>query len=129
MREPRWVQIEVIKAIHTRQINEHGGIHGIRDTSLLQSAMDAPKNSFHYGAESIIAMAAKYAYSLASNHPFADGNKRTAYICMRLFLKLNGYDISADGKEKIHLMTSIASGTMSVEAITAWLNDHLIDLK
>ena len=129
MIEPRWVQVEVIKAIHVRQINEHGGIHGIRDDSLLHSAMDAPKNSFHYGVESVIELAAKYAYSIASNHPFADGNKRISYICMRLFLKLNGYDISADGEEKIRLMTSIAAGTMTVEAITVWLNDHLIDLK
>ncbi len=128
MREPRWVLLDVAKAVHARQIGEHGGIHGIRDESLLSSAIDAPKNSFHYGVTSLPELAAKYAQALASNHPFADGNKRTAYICMRLFLKLNGYDIKADGAEKVRLMTLVAAGEMSVEAIAAWLHEHLVEV-
>lgn len=127
MTEPYWIQVEVVKAIHARQINEHGGIHGIRDESLLYSALDAPKNSFHYEVTSIVKLAAKYAYAIASNHPFSDGNKRTAYICMRLFLRLNGYDIQSDDKEKVRLMTAIAAGQMKVDAIVEWLNKHTCD--
>jgi death-on-curing protein len=128
MNEPKWIELDVIKAVHVRQISEHGGVHGIRDESLLHSAVDAPKNSFYYGVSSLIELAAKYAHTLASNHPFVDGNKRTAYICMRLFLKLNGYDIQANSEEKIHLMLSIAAGKMTVESITLWISKNSIKL-
>jgi death on curing protein len=128
MSELRWVQAEVVNAIHARQINEHGGVHGIRDASLLHSALDAPRNSFHYGVSSLTELAAKYVHALASNHPFADGNKRTAYICMRLFLQLNGYDITATGAEKVHLMTAIAAGEMEHAAIAEWLDAHVMEV-
>jgi len=127
MIEPNWVNIDVIKAIHIRQIQEHGGLHGIRDEKLLISALNAPKNTFLYEKVNLITLAAKYLYSLSSNHPFVDGNKRTAYICMRLFLKLNGKDFKATEEEKIELMINVASQRHKDDEIIDWLKQHILD--
>lgn len=127
MSEPKWIDHKVVLAIHARQIKEHGGVHGLRDEQLLHSSLDAPKNSYHYEKSNIIVLAAKYVHSLAGNHPFADGNKRTAYICMRLFLQMNGKDIQATGEEKIRLMVDIASSALSVADIALWIEKHQKD--
>lgn len=127
MREPLWVSEAVIRAIHVRQIEEHGGRHGIRDENLLLSAIKAPINSFHYSKISLHALAAKYLTTLTGNHPFIDGNKRTAYICMRLFLKLNGHDIEASSEEKYELMMKLAASGISPEAVEEWIEQHLIE--
>jgi len=127
MIEPNWVNIDVIKAIHTRQIQEHGGLHGIRDEKLLISALNTPHNTFLYEKADLITLASKYLYSLSSNHPFVDGNKRTAYICMRLFLKLNGKDFKATEEEKIELMINVASQRYKDDEIIDWLKQHILD--
>jgi len=127
MIEPNWVNIDVIKAIHIRQIQEHGGLHGIRYEKLLISALNAPKNTFLYEKADLITLAAKYLYSLSSNHPFVDGNKRTAYTCMRLFLKLNGKDFKATEEEKIELMINVASQRHKDDEIIDWLKQHILD--
>lgn len=125
MKEPTWVEPDVAKAIRIRQIKEHGGVHGIRDASLLKSALGAPKNFFLYENASLIELAARYVHLLAPNHLFADGNKRTAYVCMPLFLKLNGLDIAATDEEKIGLMMRVAEGSAGFEAIVAWLEHRV----
>jgi len=116
---------EVAKAVHDRQIKEHGGVYGMRNEALLISALDAPKNSYFYADASLPRIAAIYAFSIASNHPFTDGNKRTAYICMRLFLKLNGLDFLATDEEKVHLMMDVAKGTTAVDEIEVWISDRI----
>jgi len=126
MSEPKWVDIEVVKAIHTRQIQEHGGLHGIRDEKLLISALYAPQNSFLYEKSDLITLASKYLFTMSSNHPFVDGNKRTAYICMRLFLKLNGKDFKANDKEKIDLVINVASQKYKEREIIDWLKQHIL---
>ncbi|MGL5074500.1 MAG: type II toxin-antitoxin system death-on-curing family toxin, partial [Waterburya sp.] len=93
MSVPIWVEEEVVIAIHLRQLAEHGGSDGIRDRGLLESALFRPRNLFNYGNSTIFDLAAAYGYGITSNHPFIDGNKRTSYVVMRTFLKLNGYDI------------------------------------
>ena len=85
MEEPAWIQDNVVLAIHNRQLAEHGGAPGVRDRGSLESALDAPKNRWLYEKCSIEELAACYTFHLAKNHPFIDGNKRTAYVCMRLF--------------------------------------------
>ncbi len=125
MNEPKWINVSLIKMIHDQQIKEHGGLYGIRDEKLLLSALDAPKNNFYYSNDvSLNFLASKYVYTLANNHPFIDGNKRSAYICMRLFLKLNSSDIIASAEEKILLMINIASSKYSIKDINNWLDSH-----
>ena len=125
MTEPVWIRDDVVLALHDRQLAEHGGAVGIRDPGLLDSALNAPKQLFHYEQADRVRLSAAYGFSLASNHPFVDGNKRTAYVCMRLFLKLNGLDIQADKAEKIRVTLDLAAGKITREALETWLRDHL----
>ncbi len=124
-KEPVWILEETVHALHNRQLDEHGGGEGIRDLGLLDSALNAPKNKFHYEKADIPELAASYAFSLAKNHPFVDGNKRTAYVCMRLFLKLNGKDIDATREEKVRIMLDLARGAVDQSELTNWINKHL----
>ncbi len=127
--EPTWILDEVIVAIHNRQLAEHGGGTGLRDKGLLESALNAPKTKFHYEQSSIEACAACYAFSIAKNHPFVDGNKRTAYICMLLFLKLNGYELEATTEEKIKIMLNLAAGNVDQSELSEWLKKHSVKIK
>ncbi len=121
MAGPFWLRSDVVSAIHNRQLAEHGGPIGIRDEGLLESALAAPENRWRYERCSIPELAACYAFHLAGNHPFIDGNKRTAYVCMRLFLQLNGMDLVADGQEKIRLMMDLSAGRLSFDEFAAWV--------
>ncbi len=125
MEEPVWIRNNVVLAIHNRQLAEHGGASGVRDQGLLESALDAPKNRWLYENCSIEELAACYAYHLAKNHPFIDGNKRTAFVCMRLFLKLNGLDIEADNQEKVLSMLDLAAGEKALEELAAWIRSRM----
>jgi death on curing protein len=121
-----WIQDEVVLAIHRSQLAEHGGSEGIRDEGLLQSALCRPKNLLAY-AESppdIADLAAAYGYGIVKNHPFVDGNKRTAYIVMRTFLKLNGYDIQANDEEKYQIWIDLAIGKLSAIELAEWIRSH-----
>ncbi len=125
MKEPTWIRDDVAAALHARQLAEHGGAPGIRDKGLLESALGAPRQLFHYEKADAVALAAAYGFSLASNHPFVDGNKRTAYVCMRLFLKLNGCDINASKEEKIRIMLDLAAGKTDRDGLEGWLRAHV----
>lgn len=125
MSEPLWIRDDVVSAIHKRQLAEHGGALGVRDEGLLQSALAAPKNRWHYEKCGIAELAACYAFHLANNHPFVDGNKRTAYVCMRLFLQLNGVDLTADKQEKIRVMLDLSAGKLSFDELTAWVASRI----
>lgn len=125
---PIWIRDDVVLALHSRQLAEHGGATGIRDPGLLDSALNAPKHQFHYERAGTVALAASYGYSLAKNHPFVDGNKRAAYVCMRLFLKLNGHDLEATKEEKIQIMLDLAAGKIDKSALTDWLRVHAIQV-
>jgi len=127
MIEPIWVRDDVVLAIHQRQLAEHGGGTGIRDAGLLDSALNKPKNQFHYNdpKPSIAAMAASYAYAIACNHPFVDGNKRTAYIVCQLFLSLNGYVLTAPPADKYQIFINLASGKLSDTKLSAWISENI----
>jgi death-on-curing protein len=105
---------------------EHGGLEGIRDEGLLQSALCRPKNLLAYSESppDMAALAAAYAYGIVKNHPFVDGNKRTAYVVMRTFLKLNGYDIQASSEEKYQIWIDLAAGKLSEEELAEWIRAH-----
>lgn len=128
MKEVVWVKDETVLAIHHRQLEEHGGLEGIRDQGLLQSALYRPKNLFAYTElpPDIASLAASYAWGIVKNHPFFDGNKRTAYVVVRTFLKLNGYDLQASNQEKYQTWIDLAANKLSEEQLAEWIRNHLI---
>ncbi len=126
MQDVIWIRDEVVLAIHSRQLAEHGGLEGIRDEGLLQSALCRPKNLLAY-AESppdVVDLAAAYGYGIVKYHPFVDGNKRTAYIVMRTFLKLNGHDLQASDEEKYQIWIDLATGGLSEIELAEWIRNH-----
>ena len=124
MSEPIWVLAESVKAIHKRQIAEHGGDAGIRDSGLLESALAKPKNTFFYakGKSSIPDLAAAYAYAIAKNHPFIDGNKRVAFVVSMLFMTLNGWKVAASQDMLYATFRDLAAGKISEEQLVLWFN-------
>ena len=127
MTEPIWILDEAVTAIHRRQIAEHGGIDGIRDAALLESALSKPLNLYHYASPkpSLAQLAASYAYGIARNHAFLDGNKRTAFVICRLFLKLNGKNLSASSADKYQTFIKLAAGELTEEELAAWIESHI----
>lgn len=124
MEQITWVSEDVVLAIHKRQIAEHGGLIGVRDEHLLKSALNNPLNRHHYSdapKPSVVALAANYAYSLCKNHPFLDGNKRTAFVVCELFLRLNGFCLQATPVEKYQFFVQLAAGEISEEDFCGWL--------
>ena len=123
--EPGWLEVELALAIHDRQLAEHGGGAGLRDAGALESALARPVNKWTYGEEDRCVLAAAYAYGIARNHPFADGNKRTAWVFARLFLRLNGQSISFTPREAIEMVMALAAGELTEEALADWFRARL----
>ncbi|MHC4953207.1 MAG: type II toxin-antitoxin system death-on-curing family toxin [Planctomycetota bacterium] len=130
MAEPLWIEPAVVLAIHRRQLSEHGGLDGTRDAGLLESALARPRNVFAYapGEPDFAALAAAYAFGIARNHPFIDGNKRTAYVVCRTFLVLNGHDVVATREDKYVTFLDLAAGELSEEELGAWVRARLVEL-
>lgn len=122
-----WVGKPLALAIHDRQLAEHGGICGVRDEKLLESALGRPQQCFAYGdpTPDLAALAASLAFGLARNHPFVDGNKRTAHVCYRVFLALNGIDVEANDEEKYLTTLALAEGKLTEADFAQWLRHHL----
>ena len=131
MIEPIWINLRVIKAFHDRQINEHGGLLGLRDEGLLLSALSRAENTFHYSdpKPDLAELAAAYGFGLAKNHPFNDAYKRTALIAMRLFLKLNGYDLAASPEDKYKTIIRVAASDISEDELAQWIRKNLEKMK
>lgn len=129
MKEPAWIREDVVLAIHRRQLAEHGGSQGVRDPGLLDSALARPKNLVAYSdaqdGPDLATLAASYAWGLVRNHPFVDGNKRTAYVVCRTFLLLNGRDLEASSEEKYLTFLRLAEGRLSEQELASWIRDHL----
>jgi death-on-curing protein len=122
-----WVADSVVFAIHETQLAEHGGIVGIRDEGLLSSALARPLNLHAYGeTPDAASLAAAYAFGIARNHPFLDGNKRTAFVVMELFLNLNGWNLDAADEECILTMMALAAGDLREEALAAWVRAQIV---
>lgn len=120
--EPVWVREDTALAIHQRQLAEHGGLGGVRDMGLLQSALARPQHMFHYRPDiSLAELAAAYGFGIAKNHAFVDGNKRSALALTDLFLMLNGFEIIASAEENYRAIIALAEGTWGEEAYAAWL--------
>lgn len=122
----RWLDPAVINAVHDRQLAEHGGSEGVRDAGGIESALARPVNAANYGAPDAADLAAAYAYGLAKNHGFVDGNKRTAWIAARLFLADNGYRLSFDSVDAIRIMEGVAGGVVTQTELADWFRDRLL---
>ncbi len=109
MTEPRWLPKDLILAVHDLQLAEHGGARGVGDQGLLESALARPQNLFAYGESDVAALAGAYAFGIARNHPFIDGNKRTAFVACELFLAANGYELAASDEECLAMMLALAA--------------------
>lgn len=123
--EYQWILESIVHAIHDEQIAEHGGLQGTRDITLLQSALARPNNIKVYDNPDIATLAASYAVGISKNHPFNDGNKRTAFVVMELFLLLNGYELTADDGMCVLTMLKVASGEMSEEELATWIRENI----
>ena len=122
----KWLRTDAVVAMHNRQLAEHGGGEGVRDLGLLESALARPQNIHAYEPDADAArLAAAYAYGISKNHPFVDGNKRTALVAMRTFLALNGCQFDAPPVEKYLKFISLAEGTISEEELADWIRTHV----
>jgi death on curing protein len=119
-----WIEEAVVWAVHEAQLAEHGGSAGVRDGGLLASALARPLNLAAYGEPDVAALAAAYGYGIARNHPFIDGNKRTAFVCSELFSVLNGASLTADDANCVATMLALAAGELDEAAFAAWLRAH-----
>ena len=117
----RWIEKEVALAIHDQQLAEHGGAGGIRDMGMIESALARAPNLAEYSSPDIYELAAAYGYGIARNHGFVDGNKRTAYVVTRLFLRLNGCDLSSPPVERVIVFERLGKGDLTQEDFAGWL--------
>jgi len=120
----RWVARSVILAVHDAQLAEHGGLEGVRDAGLLDSALARPRNLAAYGEPDAAALAAAYGAGIARNHPFIDSNKRTAFVATELFLDQNGLELTADDADCVLTMLALAAGDLPEDAYADWLRQH-----
>lgn len=120
-----WLDRTVLVAAHDEQLAEHGGAAGFRDEGLLDSALARPLNLAAYDSPDVAALAASYAVALAKNHPFMDGNKRTAFVAMELFLWLNGHELNAGDAECVLAMLNVAAGEWDEATLAAWLRERI----
>jgi death-on-curing protein len=124
MSEPVWLTRQIIVAIHDEQLAIHGGASGLRDEGMLESALDRPKNKCSYEDAGLPELAAAYAFAIARNHPFVDGNKRTSLLTLYTFLGVNGIDFDVPEAEAAAMILSLAAGEVNEEGLTRWIRDN-----
>ncbi len=129
MSEPEWLDIDIVLDFHAEQLALFGGADGLRDRGLLESALTRPLNKHGYGETGIAALAAAYGFGIARNHPFIDGNKRTALASMIVFLGLNGFDLDVPQEAATAMVLSLAAGEVTEELLAQWLADHTVPLE
>jgi len=127
MIKPKWLSRPVVEAIHIKQVREHGGHYGVRDSRLLESALARPMNYWlHEPTVDIFMLAAVLGHGLTKNHSFVDGNKRVGFMAMYVFLGVNGYDLGAPEPEVVDLMLQVAEGNVSETSLAEWLRQHSV---
>lgn len=124
-RDPRWLARMVVDAIHGDQLREHGGLPGVRDENVLESALARSQQKWHYGEETDIpVLAAAYAFGLVRNHPYRDGNKRVGFLAMATFLGINAYTFEATDADVVTTFLALAAGEVSEDQLADWIRDH-----
>jgi death-on-curing protein len=129
MSEPEWLDLDIVLDMHAEQLALFGGADGMRDQGLLESALARPINKFAYGEHSLVALAAAYGFGIARNHPFIDGNKRTAFASVIVFLGLGGMDLDAQPEEATAAMLSLAAGELDEDGFARWIADNIRPLE
>lgn len=124
MTEPRWLDTNIVLDVHAEQLALFGGADGIRDLGLLESALARPINKYGYGESDLAALAAAYAFGIARNDPFVDGNKRAAFASIIVFLGLNGFDFDVPPEQATAMILALAAGEVSEESLTRWIKDN-----
>ena len=119
-----WLNADVLRAVHEEQLAEHGGATGTRDEGLFESALAKANNLAAYAQPDAADLAAAYGFGIARNHPFIDGNKRTAFVAVELFLDLNGYELTAGDAECVLTTLAVAASQMDEAAFASWLRQH-----
>ncbi len=127
MKEPVWLLIDLVISIHEEQLRAFGGPAGIRDRGALESALGRAQNYFHDGEGDLAALAAAYAFGIACNHGFVDGNKRAAFLALITFLGLNGLDFDVPEPEAVIMMRQVAAGEIDETGLRRWIADNLPD--
>jgi death-on-curing protein len=124
MNEPRWLTVDDIQSIHGEQLEMFGGPAGLRDLGLLESAADRPRNRWAYEQSDLAGLAAAYAFGIARNHPFVDGNKRTAFASMMTFLRINGVRFAPPSAQATAIVLDLAAGLVSDDGLARWIRDN-----
>lgn len=125
--EPHWLNRAVVDSVHTDQLREHGGLSGIRDENMLESALVRPRNKWIYGKEDdLAALAAAYGFAFVTSHPYRDGNKRIGFLAIAAFLGINGHDFQATDAEVVTQMMGLADGQISEDELADWIGEHMI---
>jgi death-on-curing protein len=124
MTEPIWLEVDEVVDMHAEQLAIFGGPEGVRDRGLLESALLRPVNQWHYGQTDLAALAAAYAFGLARNHAFVDGNKRAAFHAMMVFLRGNGIPFAPDPAHAAAVILALAAGEVNEEGLTRWIRDN-----
>lgn len=128
-REPRWLTRRMLDVLHDGQLREHGGSPGVRDDGLLESALARPQHKWSYAKSPDLAtLAASYAFGVARNHGYVDGNKRTAFMALYVFLGLNGNDLVAEEPDVVATMEGVAAGTVGEAKLAEWVRSHLVPM-
>jgi death-on-curing protein len=122
--ESKWLTYEQIIAIHSRQLRRFGGAPGLRDEGMLRSALERPINKWQYEQAELVVLAAAYAFGLAKNHAFVDGNKRIAFMAMSIFLRKNGIQFAPEQAIATKVFFALAAGEVSEESLTRWIKDN-----
>jgi len=123
--EPEWLDIGIVLDFHAEQLALFGGADGVRDMGLLESALARPVNKFAYGESDLAILAGAYGFGIARNHPFVDGNKRTALASMIVFLGLNRLDLDAPQEEATAIVLSLAAGEITEDVLASWIANHI----
>ncbi len=124
-----WIERVAVLTIHDEQLAEHGGGSGLREAGLLDSALAKPQQLANYGEPSVFDLAAAYAFGVARNHPFIDGNKRTAWVLARLFLELHGFTHVGSDVDAVLTMLKVAAGEIAQDVFAAWLRQNAAEIK
>jgi death-on-curing protein len=119
--DPVWIELAVVLAIHDEQLAENGGQPSMRNRGLLDSALGRPRHKFAYGETSIVRLAASYGFGISRDHPFVDGNKRTSFVVVELFLELNGYALTASDAACVATCLQLAAGDLSEDQLSEWI--------
>jgi death-on-curing protein len=125
--EPIWLDTSIVLDVHAEQLALFGGADGVRDLGLLESALGRPLNKFAYGETGLAALAAPYAFGIARNHPFVDGNKRAAFASIIVFLGLNGVDFDAPPEAATAIILGMAAGEIHEDGLARWIADNISD--